>query len=716
MEGRAAKAQEYTPQLCKAICKGIKKQKEVDSVGMCSLMNMTTNELETVINKAGFPSHWTDEQHDDQLGDDQITEEIFKLGIRGGQAWASDDVSGAVLDPVKVQEARNVEMDYFRKMVVYNKVPRWQSNGHKVIRTKWIDINKGDTVSPDFRSRLVAMEFNEFVDPSLYASTPPLEAMRFMLHRAATNKSGKRDCIMTVDIKRAYFNAVSTRKVFIEIPVEDRNDDDGNVVGELRLCLYGTRDAAYNWSETVASQLRECGYSRGKAFPAVYFNKSKGVALMVHGDDYMCAGSEVALEELRLQLSKSFEIKSAIMGEDAHLAKEGKILNRIVRCTSAGWEMEGDQRHGEIIAKELGLETSKGLTTPGVDEPIPEGDEALTGWQLTQYRSLSARALYLSMDRPDIQFAVKELCRYMTAPTQGSWRMLVRAGKYLRHRPRLVVKYNWQDPVVEITSYSDANWAGCLKSRKSTSGGCLMLGNHLVKSYSKTQTNIALSSAESEFYATMKVCQESIGMISLAKEVMMDIKAKVMVDASAALGVAQRMGIGKIRHLQTGALWIQENELRKHLSLNKIPGADNIADLMTKNVPREILERHVNGLRGKFVEGRADNAVNLHLLARQIRQTKAITRNVLDKKKGPSHTVQEHFSIEMIEEMADNFEEQLMRIELERDRVIESNYIKWTKDQCRQEGLMRQSLDRSCENIPSKSQMKHQYAASERGC
>ena len=54
-----------------------------------------------------------------------------------------DDVSGAALDPVKVQEARNLEMDYFRKMQVYRKVPRWKATGHKIVRTKWIDINKG---------------------------------------------------------------------------------------------------------------------------------------------------------------------------------------------------------------------------------------------------------------------------------------------------------------------------------------------------------------------------------------------------------------------------------------------------------------------------------------------------------------------------------------------------------------------------------------------
>ena len=71
-----------------------------------------------------------------------------------------------------------------------------------------------------------------------------------------------------------------------------------------------------------------------------------------------------------------------------------------------------------------------------------------------------------------------------------------------------------------------------------------MLGKHLVKTWSKTQANIALSSAESEFYGTLKTAQESIGLISMAREFSTELKARLLVDASAALGVAQRLGVG----------------------------------------------------------------------------------------------------------------------------------------------------------------------------
>ena len=126
-----------------------------------------------------MPVHWKD-----QLVEEILQCEVQLMRMKDGEAiWATDDVSSVALDPTKVQEARKLEMDYFRRMVVYNKVDRSRARGKKLIRTKWIDINKGDVTSPDYMLRLVAMEFNEYVDPSLFALTPPLKAMRYILSR-----------------------------------------------------------------------------------------------------------------------------------------------------------------------------------------------------------------------------------------------------------------------------------------------------------------------------------------------------------------------------------------------------------------------------------------------------------------------------------------------------------------------------------------------------
>ena len=143
MEGRAAKAAEYPPELCKSICRGIVRQKEFDMLCLLSSNSMTTEDLEQLIQKSGYPKHWVDRQHGDGTENEHLQRELNLLKVKDGVAWAFDDVSGAPLDPEKFKQARGLEMQYFREMVVYQKVDRKLAHGHKVVRTKWIDIRKG---------------------------------------------------------------------------------------------------------------------------------------------------------------------------------------------------------------------------------------------------------------------------------------------------------------------------------------------------------------------------------------------------------------------------------------------------------------------------------------------------------------------------------------------------------------------------------------------
>ena len=103
-------------------------------------------------------------------------------------------------------------------MHAYDRVPRehQKQTGGKVIGTRWVDVNKGDTAQPDYRSRLVGQEFATHRDDSLYASTPPLEAMRMVLSYAATMESGDdKNQILTAGVNRAYFYALTRRLFYI---------------------------------------------------------------------------------------------------------------------------------------------------------------------------------------------------------------------------------------------------------------------------------------------------------------------------------------------------------------------------------------------------------------------------------------------------------------------------------------------------------------------
>ena len=137
------------------------------------------------------------------------------------------------------------------------------------------------------------------------------------------------------------------------------------------------------------------------------------------------------------------------------------------------------------------------MATPGIrlsfsevekDEPLEEGLHIA-------FRAAAARANYLAADRVDVQFAAKEICRWMSKPTKHAWSALKRLCRYLVGLPRLVFKYASQT-VGSIEVFTDTDWAGCPRTRKSTSGGAITLGSHTIKHWSSTQPTTALSSGE----------------------------------------------------------------------------------------------------------------------------------------------------------------------------------------------------------------------------
>ena len=152
------------------------------------------------------------------------------------------------------------------------------------------------------------------------------------------------------------------------------------------------------------------------------------------------------------------------------------------------WDAEGihyepDQTHADIIIKQLGLDNKKAVNTPGskADNEKDEENDAvdLEPKFASMYRAITARANYLSQDRSDIKFAVKELSRHMARPCRRHWRKIIRLGKYLIGKQRFVCDYEYQEKYNKIDVWTDTDYAGCRETRKSTSGGVVLLGNIL---------------------------------------------------------------------------------------------------------------------------------------------------------------------------------------------------------------------------------------------
>ena len=113
----------------------------------------------------------------------------------------------------------------------------------------------------------------------------------------------------------------------------------------------------------------------------------------------------------------------------------------------------------------------------------------------------------------------------------------------------MTITFGYQGEVKEMSIWTDTDFAGCRRTRKSTTRGVAMLGNHMIKSWCNTQARVSLSSGEAEYYGIVKGSSIGRGLKSMLGDFGVEVPIKVNTDASAAKGVANRKGLGKARHI-----------------------------------------------------------------------------------------------------------------------------------------------------------------------
>ena len=130
-----------------------------------------------------------------------------------------------------------------------------------------------------------------------------------------------------------------------------------------------------------------------------------------------------------------------------------------------------------------------------------------------------------------------------------------------------------------------------------------MYGKHLNKSWARTQATIALSSAEAELYSCIRGSSGTLGLRSILLDFGETVGGQLLGDASAALGVIRRHGLGKMRHVDTSYLWIQEAAAERRLLFDKAPGQLNPSDGLTKYVTQEQISRYAGLTHCEFPDG-----------------------------------------------------------------------------------------------------------------
>ena len=200
-------------------------------------------------------------------------------------------------------------------------------------------------------------------------------------------------------------------------------------------------------------------------------------------------------------MEKEYELKCTIVGPEAGLSKEVRILNRRVSWIQDGIQYACDRRHADIFVCLLGMEyrhlaSQKSLTvsrkkkikkkvTPMLDWVLLKNVDLTLFFGLSRPEStMLPRIDYVAQDRADLVFANNCVSHFMSEPTPAAWQALKRIGRYLIGARRIVETFKWSEVSSHIEGYGDSDWASDKVSRRSSSGGALIWNGHVLKTWS----------------------------------------------------------------------------------------------------------------------------------------------------------------------------------------------------------------------------------------
>ena len=347
----------------------------------------------------------------------------------------------------------------------------------------------------------------------------------------------------------------------------------------------------------------------------------------MHGGDITVGGERSAVELLIKMVSKRYEIRKQVIGEDPDLEKIGRILNRVIAWTRDGMTIEADQR--DVREKLKGLEWERAnhsATTSAMErkdegkgehrrrqgqtrteherDDMDNGDNrdrlqvagdddndspALAGGNITWHRALTARISYLSQDRPDLKVASMEVCCAMARPTMRDMERVKRIGRYLVGRPRERCWFRWQRSG-ELEAYSDADWGGDKATLRSVSAGVIMTDT-ASKYGPRSSKSYRCPPAESELYAAVKTASEGAREPERGRGLGFFVwTVNPHLDASATMCLVKCRGLGKAKHVDMQNLWIQEASKAGRFVTKKVGMNVNPADLITKPLAKPKIE------------------------------------------------------------------------------------------------------------------------------
>lgn len=390
--------------------------------------------------------------------------------------------------------------------------------------------------------------------------------------------------IHQLDVKNAFLHGDLKETVYCAQPSGFIEPNSPNHVCLLRKSLYGLKQAPRTWFHRFRSFLLSLGFTASKSDTSLFIlRRGSSIAyLLVYVDDIiLTASSPHTLHHIIHSLKQEFSMTDL---EELH-----HFLGINVTPNSSGLFLCQQQYALEV------LDRADMLNCKPVPTPVDTSSKfsASVGRPLsnpTHYRSLAGALQYLTLTRPDISYAVQQVCLFMHQPRDTHMQLVKRILRYIKGTSHFSIQlYKASSP--HLLAYTDADWAGCPDTRRSTSGFCVFLGQNLVSWSSKRQVTVSRSSAEAEYRGIANCVAETCWIRQLLHELLCPLTRATIVycdNVSASYLASNPVQHQRTKHIEIDLHFVRDKVALGDTRVLHVPSSSQFVDLFTKGLPTPV--------------------------------------------------------------------------------------------------------------------------------
>ncbi|CAH9086016.1 unnamed protein product [Cuscuta europaea] len=489
-----------------------------------------------------------------------------------------------------IPEWRQAMLDEFqalKKNHTWSLVP--STSTQNIIGCKWVFRVKQN---PDgsiarYKARLVAKGFHQRPGVDFTDTFSPVvkpATVRVILTLAISQNWH----IHQLDVNNAFLQGTLTDRVYMQQPQGFTDPMLPDHVCLLHKALYGLRQAPRAWYCELRTFLLQSGFQNSKSDVSLFTFTAHGsiLFLLVYVDDIIItANNAPVLRSFITRLATRFSLKD--------LGALSYFLGLEAIRTSHGLHLTQHKYIRDLLSRTHMQDASPVPTPLSPDAPLSLSDGS-SPHDATEYRSVIGALQYLSFTRPDISFVVNKLSQYMHRPTTRHWEAIKRVLRYLKGTPHFGIFISAHTPLT-LHAYADADWAGDIDTRHSTSAYVVFLGRNPISWSSKKQSTVARSSTEAEYRAIASASAELTWLRNLLHELRITLKQSPTIfcdNISATYVCVNPVLHSRMKHVAIDFHFVREQIAQGLLRVSHVHTKDQLADSLTKPLARSLFLSH----------------------------------------------------------------------------------------------------------------------------